>query len=286
MLQRRLFTQALMGRAALNVAGPIGLLTALSAQAQDRRDGRDGRDSRDNRDGSDARDKDRGRGQERERNPVRNERSERSERPSRPDRPDRGAPVPPPARPRPNEWVDARHGHSHTYPVIGYRVPRPPPQASIIVYDRRRYWFDQGVWYAGAGGAYVVTRPPRGVRLRFLPAFATVVTIGLLSYYYANGVYYVARPGGYYEVVDPPGDSPADNEPAAPPRNYVYPRNGQSPQQQASDEYECHRWAVGQSGFDPSLTATGQAPTAGDARRADYDRANLACLEGRGYSVR
>ena len=30
-------------------------------------------------------------------------------------------------------------------------------------------------------------------------------------------------------------------------------------QQQASDEYECHRWAVTQSGFDPSGAATGQA---------------------------
>ena len=33
---------------------------------------------------------------------------------------------------------------------------------------------------------------------------------------------------------------------------YVYPSAGQSEQQQAKDRYECHQWAVTQSGFDPS----------------------------------
>jgi hypothetical protein len=33
---------------------------------------------------------------------------------------------------------------------------------------------------------------------------------------------------------------------------YFYPTRGQSPQQQDRDKYECHTWAVQQSGFDPS----------------------------------
>jgi len=41
---------------------------------------------------------------------------------------------------------------------------------------------------------------------------------------------------------------------------YVYPAGGQSEAQQRQDRYECHAWAVQQSGFDPS-TAT--APVAG-----------------------
>ena len=231
MLHRRLFTNALLGRAALGAMGLIGLLPALSAVAQDRRDAPDSRD----------RNQDRGRGPGRSDGPDRQQRGDRGDRPERAERPDRGHPARPAVRPRPNEWIDSRHGHTHAYPVIGYRVPRPPPRATVIMYDRRRYWFDQGVWYAGVGSAYVVTRPPRGVRVRVLPAFATVVGIGVLSYYYANGVYYVARPGGYYEVVDPPDDMSAVPELPPATRNYVYPRNGQSAQQQASDEYECHR---------------------------------------------
>ncbi len=32
---------------------------------------------------------------------------------------------------------------------------------------------------------------------------------------------------------------------------YVYPANGQSDEQLGRDRYECHRWAVGETGFDP-----------------------------------
>ena len=64
----------------------------------------------------------------------------------------------------------------------------------------------------------------------------------------------------------------------------VFPAKGQTAQQQASDEYECHRWAVTQSGFDPTGVAIGQ--TVSTNGRSDYQRADAACLEGRGYTVR
>jgi hypothetical protein len=39
----------------------------------------------------------------------------------------------------------------------------------------------------------------------------------------------------------------------------VYPANGQTPEQLERDRYECHVWAVQQSGFDPSRSGpTGQ----------------------------
>jgi len=66
---------------------------------------------------------------------------------------------------------------------------------------------------------------------------------------------------------------------------FVYPRNGQTADQQARDRYECYRFAVAQTGFDPM-----HSPGAPQASRAeplsDYDRAQAACLEGRGYTVR
>src|SRR6202045_98838 len=41
--------------------------------------------------------------------------------------------------------------------------------------------------------------------------------------------------------------------PAPPPqRLYVYPAKGQSPEQTERDRYECHVWAVQQTGVDPS----------------------------------
>jgi hypothetical protein len=43
-------------------------------------------------------------------------------------------------------------------------------------------------------------------------------------------------------------------EPLAPETTvYFYPTQGQSAEQQDRDKYECYRWAVQQSGFDPSL---------------------------------
>jgi Glycine zipper 2TM domain len=44
--------------------------------------------------------------------------------------------------------------------------------------------------------------------------------------------------------------------PPRPVRLFVYPARGQSPDQQARDRYECHVWAVKQTGVDPSR-ATG-----------------------------
>jgi hypothetical protein len=56
----------------------------------------------------------------------------------------------------------------------------------------------------------------------------------------------------------PPADDATSEEPVeAPPAAanapvYVYPSQGQSPARTDRDRYECHNWAVKQSGFDPS----------------------------------
>jgi hypothetical protein len=50
-----------------------------------------------------------------------------------------------------------------------------------------------------------------------------------------------------------PRDTPAPGSPAAS-TVYVYPSNGQSDEQSDRDRYECHLWAVQQTGFDPSGT--------------------------------
>ena len=199
------------------------------------------------------------------------------------------SPAPQPARhgsrSAADQWLDSRHGLSHLYPVVGHRVTQPSPNSAVVAHGRSRHGFADGVWYAPRQGGYVVARPPRGLHVHVLPAFATLVTIGALSYYHANGVYYRALPRGGYEVSDAPDEGDSLPAMGGAGRTFVYPRGGQSAQRQAADEYECHRWAVGQSGFDPTLAAMGQA-VAADGQQRDYQRASAACLEGRGYSVR
>ncbi|HEX6114457.1 MAG TPA: glycine zipper family protein [Geminicoccaceae bacterium] len=50
--------------------------------------------------------------------------------------------------------------------------------------------------------------------------------------------------------------------PAVAAAQYVYPSQGQSPEQQAADDSQCRAWATQQTGFDPSR---GMAPAAASA---------------------
>ena len=71
---------------------------------------------------------------------------------------------------------------------------------------------------------------------------------------------------------------------------FVYPRQGQSEEQQAKDRYECHSWAVSQTWREPRKVSMEEwsfiIKSLPEAQRADYRRAESACLDGRGYTVR
>jgi hypothetical protein len=69
------------------------------------------------------------------------------------------------------------------------------------------------------------------------------------------------------------------------PKVFLYPKSGQSADQQAHDRYDCYRFAVAQSGFDPMRTGAA-APVPAAEQQSDFDRAQGACFEGRGYSNR
>ncbi len=94
-----------------------------------------------------------------------------------------------------------------------------------------------------------------------------------LGPYYADG--YWGRPNVYpapSESQAPPAPGSATAGAAPPPEPIYYPRNGQSDAQKEIDLRECNRWAATQS-----------APVA-DA--SVFQRAVLACMDGRGYSSR
>jgi opacity protein-like surface antigen len=66
---------------------------------------------------------------------------------------------------------------------------------------------------------------------------------------------------------------------------YIYPKNGQTQQQQWADRYACDNWSKSQSGFDPARPGGGVPPQESAMRREQYRRAMTACLEAHGYGV-
>jgi hypothetical protein len=197
------------------------------------------------------------------------------------------------------QFLDSRYNHGHYYPPHGFVFAALPPGPRVVVHAGVQFYFAGGVWYRAHGpGGFVVVAPPFGIVVPVLPPFYTTLYVGSVPYYYANDVYYVQGPQGYAVVAPPPANvivqqpppSPAAAPPAppsnvaqAPDQLFIYPRQGQSEQQQAADRYECHRWAVSQTGYDPTLSPGG-APVA--QKQMEYQRAMSACLDGRGYTVK
>jgi hypothetical protein len=195
------------------------------------------------------------------------------------------------AQPRPaydghGQALDARYNHGRYYPPVGTVRPALPPEYRPYYHRGAPYYFSGGIWYAPRGPGFVVVTPPVGLVISVLPAYYSTVWIGGFPYYYADNVYYSWQPDqNGYAVVDPPENADA---PSAPPNSaqmdlIIYPKNGQSKEQQAADQYECHNWAKGQTGFDP--TQFGGGPGDSDANRSNYNRAMSACLQARGYQV-
>jgi hypothetical protein len=90
----------------------------------------------------------------------------------------------------------------------------------------------------------------------------------------ATAAIFSKLPIGAAPVAAPPplaAPPPAPATPAAQAGFFMYPKNGQSEQQQATDRRECEQWATQQAH--------------GAATGADFRRAMIACADGRGYSV-
>jgi hypothetical protein len=70
-------------------------------------------------------------------------------------------------------------------------------------------------------------------------------------------------------------------EPARePPRVYFYPTQGQGPEQQDRDRYECYNWAVKQTGFDPGRTLAPQERVAVVPARAPGENTISTAITG------
>lgn len=133
--------------------------------------------------------------------------------------------------------------------------------------------------------------PPVGLFVPFLPFAYVTLWMNGIPYYYANETYYTQTAGGYV-VAEPPQDQgdvsqtpPAVAE-GTESKMFIYPRKGQSEEQQANDRYECHKWAVGQTNYDPTRIPSEIPADQIMQKRADYQRAMGGCLDSRGYTAK
>jgi len=188
----------------------------------------------------------------------------------------------------PDHWPDRGREHvvERHYPREGYVVRELPRERRVVVARGGRYFYSRGVWYAPRGPSFVVVHAPLGAFVPILPPFYTSVWFGGVPYFVADDTYYVWRDRERgYEVVDPPAQTSSTTATGSD-DVFVYPKNGQSPEQQSKDRYDCHRWARDETQFDPTQPGGGVAAEQNASKRADYHRALTACLEGRGYSVK
>jgi hypothetical protein len=208
----------------------------------------------------------------------------------------------------------AVHGATHYVRPGAPAVGRPGGAPSVAATG---YWHGGAPWvggyWHGAWWPHVWYYPGWAWYLPVLPFGYATYWWGGMPYYYWNNLYYTWSPADAgYIVTDPPpasGDNaPPDGAPydggayeqseqsgtAAPydqpaPSQYtaptgggaqlfLYPRNGQTDAQIQNDRYECHGWAVNQSGYDPTRP--------GEGNSAGYRQAMIACLDARGYSAR
>src|SRR5690349_22246534 len=151
--------------------------------------------------------------------------------------------------PRPGYVYDGRYGHNHYYPPRGYAVGALPRGYVTVGYRGGPYYYHSGIWYRRGPSGFLVVRPAIGLFVPVLPGFYSTLWWGGVPYYYADDVYYRYHPGRGYEVVDAPAGDPSTTQPngAAPATSqadlFIYPKNGQTEDQQAKDRYECHSWA-------------------------------------------
>ena len=152
-----------------------------------------------------------------------------------------------------------------------------------LTYSGLRYYYNDGAYYRFNGFSFNLVSGNIGAYIYSLPYGYRSVMIDNYPYYYANNVYYVRdHVRNVYLRVDDPYDTANVRYEQAEQSGYqelfVYPNEGQTEEELGQDKYECHLWAVDKTGFDPGLGKPGDFN--------EYQRAQCACLEGRGYTVK
>lgn len=163
-------------------------------------------------------------------------------------------------------------------PPFGLVIPLLPFGYSTIWWRGTPYYYADDVYYVGAPGGYRVVEAP--------PVDEVVVETQPPTSISGTGPAPSSAdtPSAAGDSATTPSPTPSYVKPVpgapAPDTLIVYPAKGQTATQTSFDRIECDRWAIGQTGYDPSQPSTD--PT----RRPTFLRAAAACLEGRGYTVK
>lgn len=178
-------------------------------------------------------------------------------------------------------------------PPIGLIVPNLPPFATSFDSAGKAYLYANDVFYRPRPelGGYEVVNDPQDAERERSRAAAGASAPRLAAAAPSAPPLAAAQSHSQTETPAappaPPAAAPSSDSPAPanPTGVAIQPRHDQSADQQAMDRYECYRFAVAQTGFDPLAANSGAA--AEDVTRSDaaYSRAQAACLESRGYSV-
>ena len=154
-----------------------------------------------------------------------------------------------------------------------------------IIHRGKPYYFANGRFYTHKNGVYVSISAPLGAIIPSLPNGYMTVGVGPNQYFHFGGIYYRRSPAGYVVIERPAesvvietSDQTSGHDSSTP--LMVYPTAGQSEDQRSRDKYECHTWASGETGFDPTNSSSDPM------LRDDYQRAMSACLEAHDYIVK
>lgn len=165
----------------------------------------------------------------------------------------------------------------HRSLLPGHTVKILPARHSVVKVRGTSYFFVDGHFYRRKGPDYVVISAPVGAVVRTLPAGFVTVRVGSRRLFSVGGAYYHQISKGYEVVQEPAETEEIVSEGSD--RLVIYPAAGQTDAQRDRDRFECHDWAAGETGYDPSN------PDADPVLRPDYQRAMTACLVSRDYVV-
>ena len=91
----------------------------------------------------------------------------------------------------------------------GHRIDHFPDRYWKVPHQGQDYYYSSGYWYRPQGGAYVLVRPPYGVRVGYLPVYAQEVWFdGTLFFRVSNTYYQYLSDSQEYVVVNPPTSCP------------------------------------------------------------------------------
>ncbi len=179
--------------------------------------------------------------------------------------------------------VKRNHWWNHYWRYrVGFSLLTLPYRHTQMVVAGSTYFYSGGVYYITKGKNYVVVGAPIGAHITILPIGFSRIHLGSHRYFYANSVYYSYVPAtkNYIVVAKPAGaDAAVASGIVAGSELDVYPENNQSEEKLDQDQFECHEWAMEQSGFDPLSSASQEDYL------TDYHAELSSCLSSRGYEV-